>query len=107
MLSRMRNRNAGIDAVEFVVEKRLSNNYYFNLNYTLSRLYGNYSGLSNTDELTNRGTSEYNGFARSDPGVSRAFDLPFIGNTAAGGSDRGRLATDRPHVFNGLRCLHL
>lgn len=88
-------------AVELVVERRLSSNYYFNLNYTISRLFGNYSGLSNTDELTGRATSEYNGLARSDPGVSRAFDLPFIGNTAAGGSDRGRLATDRPHVFNG------
>ena len=88
-------------AVEVVVEKRLSNNYYFNLNYTRSRLFGNYSGLSNTDELTGRATSEYNGLARSDPGVSRAFDLPFIGNTAAGGSDRGLLATDRPNVFNG------
>jgi len=88
-------------ALELVVEKRLSNNYYFNLNYTRSRLFGNYSGLSNTDELTGRATSEYNGLARSDPGVSRAFDLPFIGNTAAGGSDRGRLATDRPNVFNG------
>lgn len=89
------------DALELVLEKRLSDNYYFNLNYTLSRLYGNYSGLSNTDELTGRATSEYNGLARSDPGVSRAFDLPFIGQSAAGGSNRGRLATDRPHVFNG------
>ncbi len=88
-------------AMELVVEKRLSNNYYFNANYTLSRLYGNYSGLSNSDELTGRATSEYNGLARSDPGVSRAFDLPFIGQSASGGSNRGRLATDRPHVFNG------
>ncbi|MGB7209591.1 MAG: carboxypeptidase regulatory-like domain-containing protein [Pyrinomonadaceae bacterium] len=88
------------DAMEIVLEKRLSNNYYFNLNYTLSRLYGNYSGLSNTDELTGRATSEYNGLARSDPGVNRSFDLPFIGGTATGDSDSGRLATDRPHVFN-------
>lgn len=88
------------NAVEVVLEKRLSNNYYFNLNYTLSRLYGNYSGLSNTDELSGRATSEYNGLARSDPGVNRSFDLPFIGGTAAGNSDAGRLATDRPHVFN-------
>ncbi len=88
------------DAMEIVLEKRLSNNYYFNFNYTLSRLYGNYSGLSNTDELTGRATSEYNGLARSDPGVNRSFDLPFIGGTALGDSDSGRLATDRPHVFN-------
>jgi hypothetical protein len=87
-------------AMEIVLEKRLSNNYYFNVNYTLSRLYGNYSGLSNTDELTGRAGSEYNGLARSDPGVNRSFDLPFIGFTASGGSDRGRLGSDRPHVFN-------
>jgi hypothetical protein len=84
------------DAMELVLEKRLSGNYYFNVNYTLSRLYGNYSGLANTDETS----GSLNGVARSNPGVNRNFDLPFIGGTARGGSDRGRLATDRPHVFN-------
>jgi hypothetical protein len=83
--------------MELVLEKRLSDNYYFNVNYTLSRLFGNYSGLSNTDELIQTG---YNGLARSDPGVNRSFDLPFIGFTAAGGPDDGRLASDRPHVLN-------
>ena len=85
---------------EVVLERRLTENYYFNLNYTFSSLKGNYSGLSNTDELTGRATSEYNGLARSDPGVNRSFDLPFIGGTARGDDDFGRLATDRPHVFN-------
>lgn len=87
-------------AMELVLERRLANNYYFNANYTLSKLFGNYSGLSNTDELTGRATSEYNGLARSDPGVNRSFDLPHNGGTALGQSDSGRLATDRPHVFN-------
>lgn len=77
------------DAAEFVVEKRLSNNYYFNVNYTYSRLFGNYSGLANSDEG-----------GRAAPGVTRAFDLPFIGFTATGEPDNGRLETDRPHVFN-------
>jgi len=77
------------DAVEFVIEKRLSNNYYFNVNYTYSRLFGNYSGLASSDE---------NG--RASPGVNRFFDLPFAGFTAKGQPDNGRLATDRPHVFN-------
>lgn len=85
------------DALEIVFEKRLSGNYYFNLNYTLSRLHGNYSGLQNTDEI---GAGSLNGLARSDPGVNRNFDLPFIGFTAAGGFDDGPLASDRPHVFN-------
>ena len=77
------------DAVEFVLEKRLSNNYYFNVNYTYSRLYGNYSGLASSDEA-----------GRTSPGVNRFFDLPYIGFTATGEKDNGRLATDRPHVFN-------
>lgn len=81
------------DGLEFVVERRLSKNWYFNANYTLSRLYGNYSGLASSDEphLQN---------GRLSPGVTRAFDLPFIGFTARGEKDNGRLQTDRPHVFN-------
>ncbi len=81
------------DGLEFVFDKRLSNNWYFNANYTYSRLYGNYSGLASSDEphLVD---------GRLAPGVSRAFDLPFIGFTARGEKDNGRLQTDRPHVFN-------
>lgn len=81
------------DGLEFVLEKRLSNNWYFNANYTWSRLYGNYTGLASSDEahLVN---------GRLSPGVSRAFDLPFIGFTAEGEPDNGPLPTDRPHVFN-------
>lgn len=85
------------DAMEIVLDKRLSNNFYFNVNYTLSRLHGNYSGLANTDEI---GGGSLNGIARSDPGVNRSFDLPFIGFTALGEPDDGRLASDRPHVVN-------
>jgi len=81
------------DAVEFVMEKRLSNNWYFNANYTYSRLYGNYSGLASSDEI-NVPTG------RLAPGTTRAFDLPFVGFTATGEPDNGRLETDRPHVFN-------
>jgi hypothetical protein len=86
-------------AVEVVLEKRLSNNYFFNLNYTFSKLRGNYSGLVNSEELGTTGSS-LNGLGRSSPGVNRNFDLPFIGFKASGGFDDGPLATDRPHVFN-------
>ena len=81
------------DGLEIVLDKRLSNNWYFNANYTYSRLFGNYSGLASSDEphLVD---------GRLAPGVSRAFDLPFIGFTAKGETDNGRLQTDRPHVFN-------
>lgn len=81
------------DAAEFVVEKRLSSNWYFNANYTYSRLFGNYSGLVSSDEINQPA-------GRLAPATTRAFDLPFIGFTATGEKDNGRLETDRPHVFN-------
>ncbi|MDX2032516.1 MAG: TonB-dependent receptor [Blastocatellia bacterium] len=77
------------DALEVKLDRRFSNSYFFNLAYTYSRLYGNYSGLASSDE---------NG--RTSPGVNRFFDLPHLGFTASGAPDNGRLATDRPHVFN-------
>lgn len=76
------------DALELRLDRRFANNYYFNLNYTFSRLYGNYSGLSSSDEE-----------GRLSPNVNRYFDQPSAGFTVAGGPDNGRLATDRPHVL--------
>lgn len=81
------------DAVEVVLDKRFSNNWYFNANYTFSRLHGNYTGLASSDEA-------HLVTGRQAPGVSRAFDLPFIGFTAEGKPDNGPLPTDRPHVVN-------
>jgi len=81
------------DALEVVLDKRFSNNWYFNANYTFSRLHGNYTGLASSDEA-------HLVDGRLSPGVSRAFDLPFIGFTAEGQPDNGPLPTDRPHVFN-------
>jgi hypothetical protein len=81
------------DGFEVVLDKRLSNNWYFNANYTFSRLHGNYTGLTSSDEA-------HLVDGRLSPGVSRAFDLPFIGFTAEGKPDNGPLPTDRPHVFN-------
>ncbi|HKP68649.1 MAG TPA: TonB-dependent receptor [Pyrinomonadaceae bacterium] len=81
------------DGLEFVFERRMSDNWYFNANYTWSRLHGNYSGLASSDEA-------HLVDGRLAPGVTRAFDLPFIGFTAEGNPDNGPLPTDRPHVFN-------
>ena len=80
------------DAFEIGLDKRFVNNFYFNANYTFSRLFGNYSGLASSDEPTS-------GTGRTSPNVNRNFDLPFIGYTGAGEPDNGRLPTDRPHVF--------
>ncbi len=75
------------DAFEIRVDKRASK-YFFNASYTLSRLFGNYSGLASSDEG-----------GRASPNVNRFFDLPPLGFNADGDPDNGRLATDRPHVF--------
>ena len=61
---------------------------YYNVSYTYSRLYGNWAGLANSDE---------NG--RSDPNVSRAFDLSQGNFDFSGQNVYGRLATDRPHTL--------
>ena len=76
------------NGLEVVLNKRLSHHYYFNLNYTLSRLYGNYSGLASSDE---------NG--RTSPGVNRFFDYIVNGFTFTGQPDNGDLPTDRRHAF--------
>jgi len=81
------------DGVEFRLDGRLTRDGYlrglsYNLSYTYSRLFGNYAGLANSDE---------NG--RSQPNVSRAFDLPYGNFDSKGNNVYGLLNTDRPHVF--------
>lgn len=85
--------NRDYDALEIIIDKRFSSNFTINANYTLSRLYGNYSGLASTDEFS------VNGGARDSPNVNRFFDTPFDGFNVGGAPNDGRLPTDRPHVF--------
>ena len=75
------------DALEFRLDKRFADDYYFNLNYTWGRLVGNYSGLASSDED-----------GRLSPNVNRFFDQPQAGWTVTGGPDNGILPTDRTHV---------
>ena len=76
------------DAVEVRLDRRFADNWFFNMNYTWSRLFGNYSGLASSDED-----------GRTSPNVNRFFDLPHAGYTVAGGQDDGLLPTDRTHAF--------
>ncbi len=76
------------DALEFRLDRRFADNWFFNMNYTWSRLVGNYSGLASSDED-----------GRVSPNVNRFFDLPHAGYTVAGGPDNGVLPTDRTHAF--------
>ena len=76
------------DGLEVRVEKRWSDNWYGTASYTWSRLFGNYSGLTSTDES-----------GRKSPNVSRYFDLPNMVWDSHGQVTYGRLPTDRPHTF--------
>jgi hypothetical protein len=76
------------DGVEVRVQKRWSGNWYASASYTYSRLWGNYSGLTSTDE---------NG--RHSPNVNRYFDMPFMAFDSHGKPAFGLLPTDRPHTL--------
>ncbi len=95
------------DALELGYSRRLANRWFFSANYTLSRLYGNYSGLSSSDEITTPTTGGSSATAQQQAGsiarpggnTNRAWDLDELlwdshGNLGL----EGRLATDRPHV---------
>jgi hypothetical protein len=95
------------DAMELSVTKRFSSGFFASASYTLSRLYGNYAGLANSDELTSPSTGLVSPSAqgpgavgRQGGNVNRSWDLDEILFDARGNYDiQGRLATDRPHAF--------
>ena len=76
------------DSVEFAFDKRLRDNWYLRTSYLWSRLNGNYSGLSQSDE---------NG--RTSPNVGRLYDYPMMMFQDGGDASYGPLPTDRPHQF--------
>jgi hypothetical protein len=76
------------DSVEFAVNRRFADNWGVRVSYLWSRLNGNYSGLSQSDE---------NG--RLSPNVGRLFDYPVMSFGENGQPVLGVLATDRTHQF--------
>ena len=95
------------DAVDFTVSRRFSNNWFGSANLTISRLYGNYAGLANSDEIStpttgvSSATAQQQGGSIARPGTAagRAWDLDELAWDSHGNLDvRGRLATDRPVV---------
>jgi hypothetical protein len=63
--------------------------------YTYSSLWGNYSGLTTTDQSDGGITG------RNSPDTTRSFDEPFYYFGANGKSTDGPLPTDRPNVMKG------
>lgn len=88
------------DGAEFRLSKRGTGKWFGSLNYTYSKLTGNYPGLTNTDPTD--GT-----FGRHSPNNSRLFDLPTMTYLPSGKIDDGPLATDRPHTATGTAYYRL
>jgi hypothetical protein len=91
-------------ALELTANRRFSNNWFLGGSYVISKLYGNYNGLVNTDEVTypgrvSVGAQEAFG-QRTRPGTnaSRAWDLDQMMFDSHGDFIEGRLPTDRPNV---------
>lgn len=74
------------------LEKRFSNNWQGGINYTLSRVAGNYSGLSSSDEVSD-------GVGRIGPNVEQYYDDWFIMYDAKGKVLEGALPQDRTHYI--------
>src|SRR6185436_17060981 len=74
------------DALELTLNKRFSSNWFGGASYVLSRLYGNYSGLENSDEITTPTTGvgsataqqQTASIARPGGNATRAWDIDEI-----------------------------
>ena len=95
------------DAVELTLERRFLNNWFGSASYTWSRLYGNYAGTANSDEINTPTTNvlsttaqqQVGSIARPGSNAHTGWDIDEVLWDAHGNLDpRGRLATDRPHV---------
>jgi len=96
------------DAVELSVSRRFSNRWFASANYTVSRLYGNYTGLADADEIQTPTTGVSAGTTQQSAG-----SIARVGSNSHSGWDTdsilfdshgnvgvdGRLPTDRPNVL--------
>ena len=88
------------DGVELRLTKASSQHWSGMLSYTYSRLWGNYTGLTSSDQADGGG-------GRNAPNNGRAFDEPYFSWNANGGSSSGLLPTDRPNTFKGYAYYEL
>jgi hypothetical protein len=83
------------DGVEFRLTKAATKHWSGMFSYTYSRLWGNYTGLTSSDQADGGG-------GRNAPNNSRSFDEPMFSWDANGKSSSGLLPTDRPNTFKGF-----
>jgi len=83
------------DGLEVRLTKATSKGWAGMFSYTWSRLWGNYTGLTTTDQIDGGTTG------RASPDTTRSFDEPFYYFTYQGKSNSGPLPTDRPNTFKG------
>jgi hypothetical protein len=77
--------------INLSLDKRFSNNWQGGINYTWSRVSGNYSGLASSDEG-----------GRLGPSVEQDFDRWFMGYDGLGQILDGVLPQDRTHYFKAF-----
>jgi hypothetical protein len=83
------------DGLEFRLTKAQTQGWSGMFSYTWSRLWGNYTGLTTTDQIDGGSPG------RNSPDTTRSFDEPFYYFAANGKSSDGVLPTDRPNTFKG------
>ncbi|WP_420237936.1 carboxypeptidase regulatory-like domain-containing protein [Telmatobacter bradus] len=83
------------DGAEFRLTMNPSAHWSGMVSYTYSKLWGNYTGLTTTDQIDGGSTG------RNSPDTTRAFDEPFYYFKYDGKSSNGPLPTDRPNTFKG------
>ncbi|MCU1329646.1 MAG: hypothetical protein JWN34_5016 [Bryobacterales bacterium] len=105
------------DAAEFQLTKRFGS-WFGSASYVYSRLYGNYSGLANSDEIRTGadgggvyGAAQEAFGQNSRPGgnANRSWDIDeLLWDSKGNLNPQGRLATDRPHAIKiyGSRTLN-
>lgn len=96
------------DAAEFQLTKRYGS-WFGSASYVYSRLYGNYSGLANSDEIRTGadgggvyGAAQEAFGQNSRPGgnANRSWDIDeLLWDSKGNLNPQGRLATDRPHAI--------
>jgi hypothetical protein len=83
------------DGLEVRLTKSTSKGWAGMFSYTWSSLWGNYSGLTTTDQTDGGSTG------RASPDTTRSFDEPYYYFDANGKSNSGPLPTDRPNTIKG------